>query len=274
MSLPLSAHYIGIFVVLLFSLIPNHWFTGARFMQRVNLGSMLKSFKFWKLEEFLSRQNKLLKTFYFICSSLPRNNFPVIFFFVIWTNLTKLSAIFFYFLKNDKAGEYGGCGKVVHLNVVIVSHVLILVFSQSLSCKGKTLLFGKMVFTSDYRLFGSLERGFKKANILPVTRKWKLLWWSDSNNRQQNFKRQGYMLPFESGIFLLREIVTMLRSRDVIHSFILMDNTCSSVSNYSCTKEKGITFLLTLIYYIQYRLQRQILKYYNIIINNSIIKQD
>ena len=50
-----------------------------------------------------------------------------------------------------------------------------------------------------------------------VTRKWKLQWWSDSKNSQQNFTRQGYMLSFNGGTFLLRDMVTMLRSRDVIY---------------------------------------------------------
>ena len=47
--------------------------------------------------------------------------------------------------------------------------------------------------------------------------KWKLQWWSVSKNSKQNFTRQGYMLLFKSGTLLLREMVTMLRSRDVIH---------------------------------------------------------
>ena len=34
---------------------------------------------------------------------------------------------------------------------------------------------------------------------------------------QQNFTRLGYMLSIEGGTLLLRETVTMLRSRDEIH---------------------------------------------------------
>ena len=47
--------------------------------------------------------------------------------------------------------------------------------------------------------------------------KWNLLWWSVSRNGQSNFTGQGYILSFEGGTLLLREKVTMLRSRDVIH---------------------------------------------------------
>ena len=53
---------------------------------------------------------------------------------------------------------------------------------------------------------------------MPVMRQWKLQWWSGSKNSPQNFTRPGYMLPFEGGTRLLREMVTMLRRRDVIHS--------------------------------------------------------
>ena len=51
---------------------------------------------------------------------------------------------------------------------------------------------------------------------MPVTRKWKLQ-WSGSKSNQQNFTWQGYMLSFESETLLLREAVTMLSCRDVIH---------------------------------------------------------
>ena len=47
-----------------------------------------------------------------------------------------------------------------------------------------------------------------------VTRKWKLLWWSGS---KKNFMKQGYMLSFEPETLLLRETMTMLKSRDVIY---------------------------------------------------------
>ena len=33
----------------------------------------------------------------------------------------------------------------------------------------------------------------------------------------QNFKKKGYMFSFEGGTLLLKDMVTMLRSRDVIH---------------------------------------------------------
>ena len=47
------------------------------------------------------------------------------------------------------------------------------------------------------------------------------------------------MLSYDGGILLLREMMTMLRSRDVIQwtSFILMYDTYSCVSNYSCIKK-------------------------------------
>ena len=57
----------------------------------------------------------------------------------------------------------------------------------------------------------------QEANIMPVMKKWKLHWWSDSKNSQQNFTSQGYMFSFEGGTSLLRETVTMLRNRDVIY---------------------------------------------------------
>ena len=49
-----------------------------------------------------------------------------------------------------------------------------------------------------------------------MTTNWKLYWWSVSKNRKQNFTRQGYMLSFNGHTLLLREGVTMLRSRDMI----------------------------------------------------------
>ena len=52
---------------------------------------------------------------------------------------------------------------------------------------------------------------------MPVTRKWKSQGWSGLKNSQQNFTRQGYMLLFEDRTLLLKETVTMMKSRDVIH---------------------------------------------------------
>ena len=54
-------------------------------------------------------------------------------------------------------------------------------------------------------------------DIMLVMRKWKLQWWSGSKNSHQNFMRQGYMLSCEGGSLLVRKIVTMSRSREVIH---------------------------------------------------------
>ena len=60
------------------------------------------------------------------------------------------------------------------------------------------------------------ERGFKKQTLCQ---------WRGSKNCSddvaqriviQNFTRQGYMLSFEGGTLILRETLTMFRSRDVI----------------------------------------------------------
>ena len=71
-----------------------------------------------------------------------------------------------------------------------------------------------IMFASRTHFHGTKEL----INIVSVMRKWKLPWWNCSKNSQQNFMRQGYMLSFEGGRFLLKEMMTMLRSRDVIHS--------------------------------------------------------
>ena len=55
-----------------------------------------------------------------------------------------------------------------------------------------------------------------ETNIIPETRKWKLQWWRDSKNSQENFTRQGYMLSFKGVTLLLREMVTLSISKDVI----------------------------------------------------------
>ena len=49
-----------------------------------------------------------------------------------------------------------------------------------------------------------------EANIMPVTRKWKLQRRSGPKNSHQNVTRQEYMLSFEGGTLLLIETVTML----------------------------------------------------------------
>ena len=69
------------------------------------------------------------------------------------------------------------------------------------------------MFVSDTLFLGAEEM----INIMLVTEKWKLQWWSDSKNSQQNFSRPGYMFPFKGGTLLLRKMVTMLKIRDVIH---------------------------------------------------------
>ena len=61
------------------------------------------------------------------------------------------------------------------------------------------------------------------------------------------FTRLGYKLSFE-GTLVLRETLTMLGCDPQKTSWILTYDTSSRVGNYSCTKEKGITFRLTLLY--------------------------
>ena len=63
--------------------------------------------------------------------------------------------------------------------------------------------------------------------------------------QEQNFTRQGYMLSFESETLLLRETVTMLRSRDGIHwgtaSFWYKINILTSVI-INVLKKKAFVF--------------------------------
>ena len=58
------------------------------------------------------------------------------------------------------------------------------------------------------------------------------------------------MLPFEGGILLLKETVTVEKTGcdPQNTSFISMYDACSYVGNYSCTKEKGIDFWPTLVF--------------------------
>ena len=81
-----------------------------------------------------------------------------------------------------------------------------------------------------------LEKRFKRQTLCQGR-------GSGSKNNQQKFTRQGYLLSFEGGTLLLRETVTMLSSRNVIHRgpalFWYMIQI--PVGYYSCTKEKGIT---------------------------------
>ena len=48
----------------------------------------------------------------------------------------------------------------------------------------------------DYNPFGPMKKSLR-GNIMSVTRKRKLQRWSGSENSQQNFTRQGYMLLFK-----------------------------------------------------------------------------
>ena len=62
--------------------------------------------------------------------------------------------------------------------------------------------------------------------------------------------RQGYMLLFEVNIAIKRngDYVEKEGCDPLRTSFILMYDTGSWFGDYSCTREKGVTFLLTLVY--------------------------
>ena len=90
------------------------------------------------------------------------------------------------------------------------------------SRQGRLIRVGKFTACSILTRFSvfrqsSLQPIEKTANIISVTRNWKLQLWSVSKNTQMKFTRQGCMLSFEDRTLLLRESVTVLRSRDVIH---------------------------------------------------------
>ena len=108
-----------------------------------------------------------------------------------------------------KSGDYGGCGKVVHLNEAIVSLVLMLVLCRAFSCRriGKLGLTRRILALSLVKV----SMNASEFTVSSIGEK------STRKNSQQNFMRQGYMLSFEGGTWLLRETVTMLRNRDVIH---------------------------------------------------------
>ena len=81
------------------------------------------------------------------------------------------------------------------------------------------ITFSNMIYQLHHFFFPSLKQAdvdFTNYLIKNATRKWKLQ-WSGSNNSQHNFTRQGYILSFEGGTLLLRETMTVLRSRDMIH---------------------------------------------------------
>ena len=116
-----------------------------------------------------------------------------------------------FLLKNYQQfmyGEYRGYGKLVHPNEAIVSFVLMFVCGQTLSRREGHYWLARF---SALRLSSLryLQRGINKQTLCQ--------WWSGSKNSQQTFTRQEYMLSFEDRTLLLRETVTMLRNRDVIH---------------------------------------------------------
>ena len=84
-----------------------------------------------------------------------------------------------------------------------------------------------------------------------VMRKWKLHRGSGSKKSQQNFTKQRYMLSFEGRTLLVRETLTMLISRDVIHrgsaSFLCMIHVLVSVI-IPVLKKKSITLWLSLVF--------------------------
>ena len=135
-----------------------------------------------------------------------------------------------YFSKNCVAHHYGVVVMTLHVDVSALCVCMV-----SHSCDYTTRVPSLLPY----------ERGLKRQALCQ--------WWesencSGSKNSQQNFTKQGYMLSFKGGTLLLREMVTMLRSRNVIHrgpvSFWCMIHI---LGNYSFTKEKGITFWLTFI---------------------------
>ena len=68
---------------------------------------------------------------------------------------------------------------------------------------------------SAYHLPDPIKEGLK-GKLYASEVKWKLQWWRGPKNSQQSYARQGYMFSFENGTLLLRQMMTMLRNRDVI----------------------------------------------------------
>ena len=89
------------------------------------------------------------------------------------------------------------------------------------------------------------ERGFKRQTLYQRRGSEKCRDERAQKSSQQNFMRQGNMLSFERGTLLLRETVTMLRSRDVIHrrpvSFLWMIHVSLSVI-IPVLKKKALLF--------------------------------
>ena len=85
------------------------------------------------------------------------------------------------------------------------------------------LAISSLQFSIPYHLnpfsWGRRDDNLKALNLLSIEDAVKLhtQWWRGSKNSQQNFMRQRYMLSFKDGTLLLREIVTMLGSKDVIY---------------------------------------------------------
>ena len=109
--------------------------------------------------------------------------------------------------------NYRGCGKVVLPNEAIVSLVLKLVCNRAFSCRRRTLSIGNLGLPRRF-LALSLVRFSNKASEFIFSSLGKK---STGKNSHQNFTRQRYMLSFKGGTSLLRETVTILRSRAVIH---------------------------------------------------------
>ena len=72
------------------------------------------------------------------------------------------------------------------------------------------------MFASDYHFFGSMKEGLRvkhyssNKEVKYVVNEW-------LKEQSTEYYGQGYMLSFEGGTLLLRETVTMWKSRDVIH---------------------------------------------------------
>ena len=84
---------------------------------------------------------------------------------------------------------------------------------QALSGQWKTSSIGKLSLTHRILALSLVKVSIYASEFIvsPLDKK------STRKNSWQNFMRQGYMLSFNGRTLLLREMVTMLRSRDVIY---------------------------------------------------------
>ena len=102
---------------------------------------------------------------------------------------------------------------------------------------------------SDYHLFGSMKEGLRGKHYASDM---------EVKTAGTNWHQELSIEFYEAGIHALiwRWNIAIERNGDYVEkwgcdpqriSFILMYDTCSGVSNCSCTKEKGVTFWLILV---------------------------